>query len=326
MNFSSKKRYHSIASVLALFSLVIISMIYLWNIANVTEKLQPCTTTKDSAVNSTNTLIATMMMEDPKFVGNCQTVWYAGGKGQSDRLHSERSGIDGEWAVCMDNLRTPFRHSNCTVYSFGIRDDWSFDQTMATACNVYSFDPSIHMERHKHSERDLFIPWGLGDDNWMIEKGGKEVWEMHTLDYIMDTLGHKTLDVLKIDVEGFEWTSVIQMIESNTLQKRVKQITMEMHLFKFAEAERFDIMYPKCGNDNSFLSLLRRMYSCYPVTSTTPEDINFWLSVFERMREAGFMMVASHVNENGRKVKLDESFVHFRAHCCYEITWVNTQF
>ena len=55
----------------------------------------------------------------------------------------------------------------CLVYSFGIADQWEFDDTMADrGCEVHSFDPTgstmaVHA-RHRHpSGRVHFHPWGL---------------------------------------------------------------------------------------------------------------------------------------------------------------------
>ena len=56
--------------------------------------------------------------------------------------------IDGSWFICLDgNLRPK---SNCNIFSFGINNDYTFDQTMNEqfGCHVYSFDPFV--------EADLF--------------------------------------------------------------------------------------------------------------------------------------------------------------------------
>lgn len=53
--------------------------------------------------------------------------------------------FDGDKFVCMDkmydDMKTP---DKCLVYSFGIADDWSFEDTMAgMGCRVRAFDPTI---------------------------------------------------------------------------------------------------------------------------------------------------------------------------------------
>lgn len=48
---------------------------------------------------------------------------------------------DGQKSVCLDQGLGP-AINNCLVYSFGIDNEWSFDDDMAQlGCDVYSFDP-----------------------------------------------------------------------------------------------------------------------------------------------------------------------------------------
>lgn len=48
---------------------------------------------------------------------------------------------DGQKSVCLDEGLKP-AINDCLVYSFGIDNEWSFDDDMAKlGCNVYSFDP-----------------------------------------------------------------------------------------------------------------------------------------------------------------------------------------
>lgn len=46
----------------------------------------------------------------------------------------------GGWFVC-NSLRA---QDQCTVYSLGVNDDWSFDKEMSDGygCEVHGFDPS----------------------------------------------------------------------------------------------------------------------------------------------------------------------------------------
>lgn len=49
---------------------------------------------------------------------------------------------DGGYYVCLDEAVKPIK-DNCLVYSFGVRDDWSFDEAMQKifGCEIHSFDP-----------------------------------------------------------------------------------------------------------------------------------------------------------------------------------------
>ena len=52
---------------------------------------------------------------------------------------------DGQKYVCKDELMADIRYHECIVYSFGIRDDWTFEDTIADfGCNVSAHDPTIN--------------------------------------------------------------------------------------------------------------------------------------------------------------------------------------
>ena len=82
------------------------------------------------------------------------------------------SGLDGQKAVCIDPSVAP-QPKNCIVYSFGINNEWSFDEDMEIyGCEVFAFDPS-GMKHHNYSQHIHFYSWGLGyqdeqQDGWEI--------------------------------------------------------------------------------------------------------------------------------------------------------------
>ncbi|KAK7092649.1 uncharacterized protein [Littorina saxatilis] len=145
----------------------------------------------------------------------------------------------GNWMVCMDppyTVKPP-----CLVYSFGIAFDFSFDDAMgAIGCEVHSFDPSMKTEDHKRNDNVTFHKLGLSgvtSSNFTARRDsyvkGKQIWTVKTLDVIMKDLGHegRTLDVLKIDVEGHEWAVVDDLLKKNILTSQIRQFMLEWHLF-----------------------------------------------------------------------------------------------
>lgn len=49
--------------------------------------------------------------------------------------------IDGQKAVCLDTEVRPIKNK-CLVYSFGVNNEWSFEDTMDEyGCDVFAFDP-----------------------------------------------------------------------------------------------------------------------------------------------------------------------------------------
>ncbi|KAK4010375.1 hypothetical protein OUZ56_019521 [Daphnia magna] len=138
---------------------------------------------------------------------------------------------DGHKAVCLDQPISPV-FNNCLVYSFGINNQWSFDEAMSQfGCQVYSFDPSMNVGNHDRSQRIHFYKIGLDGENRMHPTTG---WKMKTASSIYQMLtsrhGATTLiDVLKMDIEFSEWDAIPQMLQSGFLADKVKQLAVEIH-------------------------------------------------------------------------------------------------
>ncbi|XP_057368021.2 uncharacterized protein LOC130689022 [Daphnia carinata] len=154
------------------------------------------------------------------------------------------AGVDGQKAVCLDPAVRPERasgawppvtkkeFSECLVYSFGIKNEWSFDEAMeALGCRVYAFDPSMNRSRHDHTSKIHFYDLGLSDrDEQRLDS--KTNWTMKSLDSIYhNLLGHggQIIDYLKIDIEGDEWI-VLPQILSSGMMDHVRQMGVEIHL------------------------------------------------------------------------------------------------
>lgn len=65
----------------------------------------------------------------------CERVGYFGGVVSKTK---NQALVDGQKAICLDNEIGP-KVDDCLVYSFGINNEWSFDEAMASyGCQVYS--------------------------------------------------------------------------------------------------------------------------------------------------------------------------------------------
>ena len=72
---------------------------------------------------------------------------------------------DGQKLVCLDQFIAPV-YNNCHVYSFGINNQWTFDEDMAQFnCHVYSFDPSMGANDHNRTSKIHFFNLGLAKEN-----------------------------------------------------------------------------------------------------------------------------------------------------------------
>jgi hypothetical protein len=144
------------------------------------------------------------------------------------------SGKDGQKAVCIDPQVAP-QPSKCLVYSFGINNEWSFDEEMEQyGCQVFAFDPSMAMEPHDHTPGIHFYNWGLGERDEILETSDNVTkWQMYSLSSIYKTLsvrhGPKIIDYLKMDIEGFEWKVLPDVIKTGMLSK-IRQLGLEIHL------------------------------------------------------------------------------------------------
>ncbi|KAK3101744.1 hypothetical protein FSP39_006053 [Pinctada imbricata] len=136
--------------------------------------------------------------------------------------------VDGGWDICDDERYRP--KSPCLVYSFGINNDFSFDEDMERTygCDVYAFDPSMESGDYNRSKHIRFYQVGLGDQNIRTESN----WTLKTLKTLIKESGHENrrIDVLKMDIEGNEKQSLVEMIDSDALQN-VLQLCVEFHTY-----------------------------------------------------------------------------------------------
>ncbi|KAK2706596.1 hypothetical protein QYM36_016582 [Artemia franciscana] len=149
------------------------------------------------------------------------------------------------YTVCMAPGIAPATN-NCIVYSFGINYDWTFDEMAEKhGCDVYSFDPSMNMKSHIHSEKIHFTNQGLSDFDGDV-KGDKvkEGWKMARLSTLLRERGHqnKIIDILKIDIEGSEHKVIPDILKSGILEN-VRQLLWEIHNFANYDVEKYYSTY-----------------------------------------------------------------------------------
>jgi hypothetical protein len=137
---------------------------------------------------------------------------------------------DGQKLVCLDQYIAPV-YNNCHVYSFGINNQWTFDEDMSQfGCHVYSFDPSMGANDHNRTAKIHFFNLGLAKENGQSPNG----WKMKTASSIYEMLADyhgssALIDVFKMDIEFYEWEVIPQMLESGFLVDKVKQLAVEIH-------------------------------------------------------------------------------------------------
>jgi len=154
---------------------------------------------------------------------------------------------DGVWCVCPQGLSR-----GAIVHSFGIGTDISFDVSLIETygLRVFAFDPtpkSLDWLRTQHVPAEMrVLPCGLADydgtarfnppinpqnvshtmlDRPQTEASAVEV-PVRRLESIMEDLGHASIHLLKMDIEGAEYDVIDDMIQSGIFPK---QLLVEFH-------------------------------------------------------------------------------------------------
>lgn len=151
----------------------------------------------------------------------------------------------GGWVCKADKID----HSS-TVYSFGVGTDISFDLELIAlrGCKVHAFDPSIEsaewIKTQTSNDKLTFYPYGLGsfDGTLSFRKpnirgyyspsavfsypGKGKSLPVYTLKTIMGKLGHSSIDLLKMDIEGGEYLGLENFLCDHIYPK---QLLVEFH-------------------------------------------------------------------------------------------------
>lgn len=138
----------------------------------------------------------------------------------------------GKWISGLSDLRAP-----CFVYSLGSDGDFSFEEsvTSASPCEVHTFDCTLTPGKVPLTlpSRVFFHALCLGDEETLDAK-------FHSLGSIMVQLGHTNIDLLKIDIEGFEYRLVEALFRSFLRQgdsmRLPQQLLLEQHSVTYLPA------------------------------------------------------------------------------------------
>ena len=153
----------------------------------------------------------------------------------------------GGWTICPN-----FLSKDSIVYSFGIGEDISFDLSIIEkyGVNVFGFDPTPKSIEWIYSQKlpkeFIFFEYGIADydgitkfyppenkehvSHTMLHRPSTSEFvitvDVKKLKTIMELLGHTKIDVLKMDIEGAEY-SIIQDLVNSEIE--IKQILIEFH-------------------------------------------------------------------------------------------------
>jgi len=165
-----------------------------------------------------------------------------------------RLGDGGKW-VCGMSLyeaipasKAEHRHpppSKTIIYSFGVNDESTFEAEMLAripSAEIFAFDYSVDrlglQISTAHSSRAFFSKVGLGAKDEPSKSP-----PFYTLSTLMAQNNHSYIDILKIDIEGSEYTAFDSFMDSCDASgvMPIGQVMIELHLMDDAHVnfERF---------------------------------------------------------------------------------------
>lgn len=129
---------------------------------------------------------------------------------------------------------------SCLVYSFGVNGEIGFEREFRQLfpdCEMHAFDPTPSVVGGKSAfQLDRYgvkyHPWGLSDVDEAITLESKRV-DAYSLDSVIQRLGHQheIIDILKIDIEGYEWRVFHGLLRHCDREYPVaNQIITELHI------------------------------------------------------------------------------------------------
>jgi len=138
---------------------------------------------------------------------------------------------EGKNVVGMQVLNATGR--KCVVYGMGIAGESHFEQTMAeSGCETHAFDCTIKPDSPAVKDKAFtFHEWCIGPEKSKINKNNLYLvgggLRFKTFTSTLKELGHPVLDILKFDIEGFEWT----LFEEDLLPASIlpNQLSFELH-------------------------------------------------------------------------------------------------
>lgn len=176
------------------------------------------------------------------------------------------------------------------IYSFGVGEDISFDEALISefGCKVFAFDPtpkSIKWVNSRSNPKEFtFSPIGIdkvtGKTNFLLPKNdayvsGSAINQMNvdenktvevnmkTLAVIASQLHHKKIEVLKMDIEGSEYSIIDSVLKAPI---DIHQICIEIHERFFEDGKK--------KTENLIAILRKHGYELFAI-SKSYEELSF---------------------------------------------------
>ncbi|UJR19321.1 hypothetical protein I4U23_022450 [Adineta vaga] len=155
--------------------------------------------------------------------------------------HMKRYGLPDDTGKLLCGLEILSSDDSCTVYSLGSGNDFRFEESILaqTKCTVYTFDCTSFPPQTKY-DRLHFYKICLGENSpmqrYIYPESGKyldnpllTIMTYMSFDQIMKINNHNQIHVLKMDIEGGEYSAFRDLLKNDTKQNLPYQISFESH-------------------------------------------------------------------------------------------------
>jgi len=160
----------------------------------------------------------------------------------------ERIGAVGDGGKWVCGLSRIARKPDCVIYSFGINYESSFEAEMLekTECQVFGYDFSVNNFGPEISKRPDLVPRAHFHAYGLAGKDAHEPFDkppMYTLETLMAINGHRFIDVLKIDIETFEFETLKELLlQYGDRPLPFGQLQIEVHAWKSHFSKTSELM------------------------------------------------------------------------------------
>ncbi|KAK1219265.1 hypothetical protein PQX77_018032 [Marasmius sp. AFHP31] len=144
-------------------------------------------------------------------------------------------GDGGKWVCGITRVE---KKRDCVVYSFGINYESSFESAIldhTDHCQIWGYDFSVKSFGpeipESQANRTHFHPYKLGGED-VAAVPEKEEPPMYTLSTLMKQNGHTHIDILKVDIESWEFdllTTLVKSYRNAGLPLPFGQLQLEIH-------------------------------------------------------------------------------------------------
>eukprot|EP00877_Chromochloris_zofingiensis_P010958 jgi/Chrzof1/6115/Cz17g10100.t1 len=125
----------------------------------------------------------------------------------------------GKWLCALEQMKAP-----CVIYSLGSNGQYDFELAMiqSTPCSVHTFDCTYNgtSQHPRHVYHKLCI-------------GNVPRPDYQSLKNVTRNLGHSRLELLKVDIEGWEYVAMSELSELDV--HLPQQLSMEVHSGSFGD-------------------------------------------------------------------------------------------